>query len=650
MRSRLELTKVAKEISVFSKNLWELLKPVQKAFVTLIMLMLFIQLARLLDPWLLSKILDFIKNHVEHIQIDRQLQWDLALLILAYTGLYAGLDLIDHVADRQIWKKTIADSTRHQYIVTHQKLFDLSLGFHEQHNSGELMKQIHRGIDNLIMFLLNLCYEFFPTSFLLLVSSVMLLIYDWWVMAVFGVLIIPYIYLSLRLEIVVKPMHEKEMDHEEALASDMVENALNINSIQSHGMQERVQQRVETKVNHIIRLWYDINTTYIRYNVVRGLCMAVSIGIVLGVICLHVVTGRITLGEWYLCMTLSIKNFIHLYRIFRVRRQMAEAETGIKRLITLLKTPPLIEDLPHPRPLSSVPNPTSFIRFEDVDFEYNSRKRLVVCSTHNGLNHAQEAISAMTDAPQQLTPAVSSDMIHSNGTSALHDVNVNIQFGEFIGIAGLTGSGKSTFVKLLLRHYDPKHGTIFVNGQPLKTVRRSDWRQNIGYVPQEVEVFSRTIAQNIACFSAIDPENIHEQAMHEIIAAAKIAQAHEFIMKLPNGYNTLIGERGMLLSGGQRQLIGIARAIARQPKLLIFDEATSSVDSEHEALIQQAIEKIRGQGRCTMLAIAHRLPTIQNFDRILVFHEGRLVEIGSHRQLLNTTGIYARLWSKQMRQ
>ena len=214
---------------------------------------------------------------------------------------------------------------------------------------------------------------------------------------------------------------------------------------------------------------------------------------------------------------------------------------------------------------------------------------------------------------------------NTENRSVIHDLSLQIPAGETIGIVGSTGAGKTTLVKLLLRFYDVQQGCIRLDGHDLRDLQLKDLRRAIGFVSQDVYLFHGTVRENIAygTFDATD---------EQVIEAAKIAEAHDFIMSLPQGYDTIVGERGQKLSGGQRQRVSIARAVLKDPPVLILDEATSSVDNETEALIQRSLEKI-AVGRTTIV-IAHRLSTVRNADRIFVFERGQLVEQGRHDELV----------------
>jgi ATP-binding cassette subfamily B protein len=220
----------------------------------------------------------------------------------------------------------------------------------------------------------------------------------------------------------------------------------------------------------------------------------------------------------------------------------------------------------------------------------------------------------------------------------IHHLSLQVPTGETVALVGATGSGKTTLVKLLLRFYDIRAGVIRLDGQDIRDLRLVDLRRAIGFVSQDVFLFHGTVRENIAYGS-------FDASLDEIVEAARTAEAHEFITELPQGYDTVVGERGQKLSGGQRQRLSIARAVLKDPPVLILDEATSSVDNETEAAIQRSMERII-VGRTTIV-IAHRLSTVRNADRIFVLDRGVLREHGRHEDLVIGDGIYAGLWRVQ---
>ncbi|MCR5832498.1 MAG: ABC transporter ATP-binding protein/permease [Candidatus Saccharibacteria bacterium] len=259
------------------------------------------------------------------------------------------------------------------------------------------------------------------------------------------------------------------------------------------------------------------------------------------------------------------------------------------------------------------------------------------------LDMADEVVDANNAKKLEVTK---SEIVFDNITFRHHeakekifkDFSLTIKPGERIGLVGVSGSGKTTLTRLLLRFADVDAGKILIDGQDIKTVTQNSLRENIAYVPQETALFHRSIAENIAYAK---PE-IDEK---EIIRAAKLANVDGFIKDLPNGYETLVGERGIKLSGGQRQRIAIARAILKDAPILVLDEATSALDSESEALIQEALNNLMRNR--TAIVIAHRLSTVANLDRIVVLKDGKIIEEGSHKELLKKKGDYYKLWSRQ---
>ena len=303
--------------------------------------------------------------------------------------------------------------------------------------------------------------------------------------------------------------------------------------------------------------------------------------------------GKMSVGTYSVLVFLIQRLLWPLTKLGETFDQYQRAMASTNRVMNLLDTPVAIDTGDTPLPIDSV---RGELELRHVTFAYNGRNPVI------------------------------------------QNLSLYIPAGKTIAIVGPTGSGKSTLVKLLLRLYEVQAGTITLDGIELRQLRLRDLRSGIGLVSQDVFLFHGTVAENIAYGS-------FNATPQEIMAAATIAEAHEFIMQLPEGYKTIVGERGQKLSGGQRQRIAIARAVLKNPPILILDEATSAVDNETEAAIQRSLERITIDR--TTIAIAHRLSTIRNADCIYVMADGRLVESGRHEQLLDQQGVYANLWRVQ---
>ena len=310
---------------------------------------------------------------------------------------------------------------------------------------------------------------------------------------------------------------------------------------------------------------------------------------------MEVIEGAITSGALiaFLIYVVNLANPVK--RLSRVYGNIQRALAAAERVFEVLDTKSDIEEM---HGAASLPPITGQVSFKDVTFAYNP------------------------------------------GHPALRGLSLDVQPGQMIAIVGPSGAGKTTIANLLPRFYDPQEGSIFVDGHDIRSVTLQSLREQIGIVPQETVLFNGSVYDNIL-YGRL------EATEEEVIAAAKAANAHEFVEKLPAGYNTPIGERGSALSGGQRQRIAIARAILKNPRILILDEATSALDTESEKLVQQALDKLM-VGR-TSFVIAHRLSTVQQADWIVVLAKGRIAEQGTHGELLTKAGLYSKLHQVQFR-
>lgn len=479
----------------------------------------------------------------------------------------------------------------------YNRLQSREIAFFEEHRLGEILAMLNDDVNQLERFLNTGFNELVHLAVLFAFSFVVMLPISWQLSLIAMAPIPVILWGSLLYQRKVEPRYRRVREGVGGLASRLENNIGGIHVIKSFTAEAFETERVRRASDE----YRSANFAAIRLSAlyVPLIRMAIVVGfagvLLLGSYWILNGTGIITVGELVLFAMMTERLLWPLTRLGNTVDEYERAKAAARRSFGLLDTPPAIQDSARPVPLLRAQGE---VAFDDVYFRY-ARGR--------------------ADEP------------------VLQGVTFKIAPGETLGVAGPTGAGKSTLIKLLLRLYDVTGGAVRLDGHDVRDLSMADLRRNIALVSQDVYLFHGTIRENIAYSS--------EASLDQVVRAAKLAQLHDFVASLPQGYDTLVGERGVKLSGGQRQRLSIARAIVKDAPILILDEATSSVDTETERAIQQNLRTLTA-GR-TALIIAHRLSTIRHADRILVLRDGKVAEEGHHDDLLARGGTYADLWHVQ---
>ena len=485
------------------------------------------------------------------------------------------------------------------------------LDFFDNKQTGEVMSILNNDVNQLENFLTsNLNTLITITVRVGGMGLVMLLIN--WRLALIPVAVIPVLaYLSYWFVNVIHPKYREVRSTVGDLNSRLENNIGGIETVKSFTTERFETDRVEeVSRDYLDHQWDAITTRITFFPTLRIITSLGYIGVFFVGGWWIVVgepphpffqgpgQGELTAGVLVLFLSYSRRFTYPMRQVGQVINSYQYAEAAGERIVGLLDMEPRVKDDPDAEDLTDV---EGHVVYEDVDFAYE--------------NEDGESERVLTDVSLEAEP------------------------GDYVGLVGPTGAGKSTLMKLLLRFYDVDRGEIRVDGRDVEEVTLRSLRQAIGYVSQDSYLFYGTVTENIA----YGLPDVDEEAVRE---AARIAGAHEFVTDLPEGYDTMVGERGVKLSGGQRQRVSIARAVLRDPEILVLDEATSHVDNETEVVIQRALAKLT-ENRTTF-AIAHRLSTVKGADRILVMDDGEVVERGTHEDLLAEDGLYANLWGVQV--
>lgn len=571
------------------KSLWPYLNEYRGRIVIAMMCLVAAKLATIVVPFILKYIVDGLDSN----QLpDKVLALPLGLL-LAYGLARLSTTLFNELRDT-VFGRVTERAMRRVGLKVFQHLHALELDFHLNRRTGGLSRDIERGVTGVGFLLRVLVFNIVPTALeMALVIGILLLNYHVgfaWItlLAVISYVTFSVVITNWRLAFVREANQADSTSNTRA-----IDSLLNYETVKFFGNEAFEANRYDDELAKWELARRKNRLSLFLLNGGQALVIACAMTAMTVLAASQVIAGQITLGDFVLINAFTMQLFIPLGFLGFVYRELKSSMTNIERMFGLLDKSPQINDKPDAKPLVIS---DGAIEFDAVSFGYNDRLPI------------------------------------------LNDFSFKVLPKQKVAVVGSSGAGKSTLIKLLFRFYDIQGGSIRIDGQDIRDVTQASLRQAIGIVPQDTVLFNTTLGENVR-YGRIDATDA------EVEQAIKLAHLKDFITELPDGLNTLVGERGLKLSGGEKQRVAIARTILKRPPILMFDEATSSLDSHSERIIQDAIRDIsKGQ---TSLVIAHRLSTVVDADVIVVMQHGQIVEQGTHESLLKLGEVYAKLWRLQ---
>ncbi|MBD2596405.1 ABC transporter ATP-binding protein [Nostoc spongiaeforme FACHB-130] len=481
-----------------------------------------------------------------------------------------------------------------------EKILTLPLEFYDVNNPGRIAGRVARGISNHTWTYPEIAGQLIPKLLRVLGIFVFILLIEWRIALLYLISFVVILGFGLKdLQRLI--WHESRLDrYAEDTESRTSEIITNIKTVKAFATESQELKRQNLRLQRELTVIdYRIHKGYVKLATWQRSVIQFCVFMILGLTLAATVNGRISLGHFVMTLTLSSMAYAELEPIGTLAEVFARRYSSMLRFHEFLQEPTGSDAASLLNTETETESPYTFtgkLEFSQVSFGYDANRKV------------------------------------------LQDINLLIEPYQTVALVGRSGSGKSTLVKLLLRYFEPQDGQILIDGQDIRTLDVGKYRRRLAIVHQEVDVFNGTILDNLTYGRP-------NATLEEVQEACKIARVDEVLQTLPQGYYTVVGERGVRLSGGQRQRLGIARALLVKPDVLIFDEATSSLDYESERSIQLAMRSI--QGTCTTIVIAHRLSTVREADKIVVLEQGKIAEVGSHEELLRHEGIYQRLHSLQ---
>jgi ATP-binding cassette, subfamily B, heavy metal transporter len=514
-------------------------------------------------------------------------------LLLAYGALRLSTTVFTELREF-LFARVTQRAVRTIALKVFRHLHALSLRFHLNRQTGGMTRDIERGTRGVGSLISYTLFNILPTLVeITLVLAYLVTHYDvWFSVITFGALVL---YITFTVVVTNWRTHfRRTMNELDSKANTKaIDSLLNYETVKYFGNEEYEAKRYDEGLQHYESAAVRSQTSLSLLNTGQSAIIATAVTLIMWRATVGVVNGTMTLGDLVLVNSFMIQLYIPLNFLGVIYREIKQSLADMERLFSLLDENREVADAPDAKPLVTH---GAQVKFSHVEFSYDPKRQI------------------------------------------LFDVDFTIPAGTTTAVVGHSGSGKSTLSRLLFRFYEVGGGAITIDGQDLRQVTQDSLRHAIGIVPQDTVLFNDTIEYNIAYGK---PGATHD----EIVAAARAASIHDFIDSLPDGYRTMVGERGLKLSGGEKQRVAIARTLLKNPAILIFDEATSALDSKSEQAIQAQLKEI-ARNRTTMV-IAHRLSTVADAHQILVLDHGRIVERGTHPALLAAGGHYAQMWARQ---